>query len=644
MCTDPNERKALFMLALLLGGERAFAFRAIRPVAPHGHGPPRPSRRRCEEGGRWAGGARSRGRTAPSMSMAGRDPRRDRAPASELELRREFEEIDSSGTGAISKADVGKRLSFVPASMIDTFFSMADTNGDGSIDFEEYKAVKREMSVSPRVRLFEILNLPTVEIANALAIVLCSFLVAVSTIQSLPEIPIPPYDFVKDLLRDGLHLMLTRDGTGVEAIVLINATLSWFNYVFAIDFFVRWWCADEFRPRYLLEPLSVLDIVVVLIPLSVQRAFPFLTVYNSPGLQNLLLLRILRLRRVMSDVGTFSRFEMALGLREGDVRPYQLQLARVLLSVFTLLSVSSGLIYATEHGVNPAIPDYFAALYFGLTTLTTVGFGDIVPVTAGGRLVVGCSILLGVAVIPAQAASLVDAILAYQTEENAKRSAAEAEASRGAHASADAAKDDSSLGQRRPTQGVGSVGMQLVGLDDVTAKAPDSQIIENRGNNMSGLDQSQVKQTLRFSYDDLKKVPKVLSDVKGEPSHRSIRSIRCMFVHSTPPLHSPRSPTRPEEIRARCPEIIDDGSRTFAAAMTSFEADHIEAQVHCHFRIPPGGGECMLNKEQVLLAIVCAMEKNGVAFAVPVGSSSRRGETDTMHSRETPDGRCLPRD
>jgi len=119
---------------------------------------------------------------------------------------------------------------------------------------------------------------------------------------------------------------------------------------------------------------------------------------------------------------------MALGLPPESVRPFQLQLARVLLSLFTLLSVSSGLIYTTEHGVNPDIPDYFSALYFGLTTLTTVGFGDIAPVTPQGRLVVCASILAGVAVIPAQAASLLDAILEYQNEGKLKQSSlAEAE-------------------------------------------------------------------------------------------------------------------------------------------------------------------------------------------------------------------------
>ena len=102
----------------------------------------------------------------------------------------------------------------------------------------------------------------------------------------------------------------------------------------------------------------------------------------NSALLNLRLLRILKFQRILTDKDTYMKFELALGMRESDVRPYQLQLARVAVSIFTLVSVSTGLIYAAEHEVNPDIPDYFTALYFGLTTLTTVGFGDISPVTS----------------------------------------------------------------------------------------------------------------------------------------------------------------------------------------------------------------------------------------------------------------------
>jgi len=338
-----------------------------------------------------------------------------------MDMRREFDEIDINKNGAIDKTDISKRLAYLPMSIVDKLFAMVDTNNDGTIDFEEYQLIRTKMGVTtPRTLLFDFLNLPIVELLNALAVVLCSFLVAVSTLRSLPSVPIPSNGngdgIIPMILRDILNVPLSIDGTSVNATSLINAILELFNIIFAMDFFLRWYAFDKFKPQYLLKPLVVLDVVVVLIPLTLQRFFPFVTVLNSPGLQNLLLLRILRLRRVLKDITTFSRFEMALGLPPQDVRPFQLQLARVLLTFITLLSVSSGLIYTTEHGVNPAIPDYFAALYFSLTTLTTVGFGDITPISSGGRLVVCVCILAGVAVIPTQAASLLDAILEYQNE------------------------------------------------------------------------------------------------------------------------------------------------------------------------------------------------------------------------------------
>ena len=58
---------------------------------------------------------------------------------------------------------------------------------------------------------------------------------------------------------------------------------------------------------------------------------------------------------------------------------------------------------------------------FGLTTLTTVGLGDITPVTPQGRLVVCGSILLGVAIIPAQAAKLIDIFVEAQKDQQERR-------------------------------------------------------------------------------------------------------------------------------------------------------------------------------------------------------------------------------
>ena len=238
----------------------------------------------------------------------------------------------------------------------------------------------------------EFFEIPVIEISLILLVLLSSLLVAINTIPWL----------------------------SMDYINMNNAAQEIITILFAVEFVLRWYAADM-KPSYFLKPLTLIDIVVVIIPLALKLSNAMPELSHQSGLINLLLLRILRLQRVIVDTETFSKYLIALGFKATEIRPYQLQLARVVLSIFTLLSVSTGLIYSAEHEVNPAIPDYFTALYFGLTTLTTVGFGDITPVTFQGRLIVCGSILLGVAVIPAQAAALVEALLDLQNERLLKK-------------------------------------------------------------------------------------------------------------------------------------------------------------------------------------------------------------------------------
>lgn len=246
-------------------------------------------------------------------------------------------------------------------------------------------------------QLKSFLRKPLVELFFCGLVLLSSFLVALSTLENDGSV-IPDYIF--GLLDDSENIIVA---------------------MFTVEFFARWYAFGQFTGRYLTKPLSIIDIFVVVLPFMLKMA-PGVAMMlpqvlsSENGLITLTLLRVLRIQRILNDLDTFSEIEVALGLGRSDVRPYQLAVARVILSIFTLLTVASGMIYSAEHRVNPDIPDYFTALYFGLTTLTTVGFGDITPVTIQGKIVVCGSILFGVTVIPAQAAALVDALLDYQKE------------------------------------------------------------------------------------------------------------------------------------------------------------------------------------------------------------------------------------
>ena len=65
--------------------------------------------------------------------------------------------------------------------------------------------------------------------------------------------------------------------------------------------------------------------------------------------------------------------------------------------------------YEVELG-NPALSTYADAVYFSVTTLTTVGFGDVVPITPTGKAFVALEMLAAVTVIPSGLASVADAV------------------------------------------------------------------------------------------------------------------------------------------------------------------------------------------------------------------------------------------
>lgn len=293
-------------------------------------------------------------------------------------------------------------------------FVVTEHNVDDESDEEVVveRDQQRKNQKNPRMQMYAYLSQPVVEVRIIGLVLLSCFLQAFNTLENIP-----------DEVHQGIDVVDT-----------------FFVYVFAIEFFLRWWSAGRFQLRYLAKPLVAIDSVVVILPLILSGLLPiwdfgvmagFIPGVSLPGwlvsssassaLLNLRLLRILKFQRVLTDQNTYTNFELALGMKQTDVKPYQLQLARVVISIFTLVSVSTGLIYTAEHDSNPLFTDYFTALYFGLTTLTTVGFGDITPITFQGRLVVMASILAGVIIIPAQAASLAEAYLDFQREREGKR-------------------------------------------------------------------------------------------------------------------------------------------------------------------------------------------------------------------------------
>jgi voltage-gated potassium channel len=163
--------------------------------------------------------------------------------------------------------------------------------------------------------------------------------------------------------------------------------------VFSIEYVLRVWSAVDIpmlsrmtpwraRLRFALRPIMLIDLFAVL-PFYLQWLIPI----------DLRVLRVLRLFRLLKLV----RYSPALQTLGRVLAQEYRALLGALLVMLVLLLFASTLIYFLEREAQPeqfgSIP---AAAWWAIATLTTVGYGDVVPVTPLGKVLGGVVMLLGV--------------------------------------------------------------------------------------------------------------------------------------------------------------------------------------------------------------------------------------------------------
>lgn len=168
--------------------------------------------------------------------------------------------------------------------------------------------------------------------------------------------------------------------------------------VFSVEYLLRLYGAKH-RLAEFANPYTMVDLLSVL-PTVLIVLFPVPAVLLQAGF-----LRVLRAIRVLR----FYRFTQDEEFFFGTVSGGALRAMKLLLTVLVVLFLSAGFFYSFEHRVNPGVENFGDAFYYVVVTLSTVGFGDITPVTETGRWVTVASILGAIILIPWQAGKIVRA-------------------------------------------------------------------------------------------------------------------------------------------------------------------------------------------------------------------------------------------
>jgi voltage-gated potassium channel len=193
--------------------------------------------------------------------------------------------------------------------------------------------------------------------------------------------------------------------------------LEWgFTLLFTIEYALRLYSTDSIR-RYAFSFYGIVDLVSIL---------PTYLALIYAGASYLIVIRILRVLRIFRILKLIQYLGEATILMNALVNSRR-KIFVFLFCVMTLNVIYGSLMYLIE-GPDNGFTSIPASMYWAIVTLTTVGYGDIAPVTALGRFIAGLTMITGYAIIAVPTGIIGSELInEYQSRQNAATNARDCE-------------------------------------------------------------------------------------------------------------------------------------------------------------------------------------------------------------------------
>ncbi len=168
-------------------------------------------------------------------------------------------------------------------------------------------------------------------------------------------------------------------------------------FVFSVEYSLRIWIADlkfpelgkiRSRLKYIFSFLGLVDLLAILpyyIPMLIKMDLRFVRV-----------LRLLRLFRIFK----LAHYSTSIRLVGRVIKDKRQELFITLFGTFIIILITSSLMFTIEHEVQPdKFPNILATFWWAIATLTTIGYGDVYPVTGLGQTLAAITAILGIGLV-----------------------------------------------------------------------------------------------------------------------------------------------------------------------------------------------------------------------------------------------------
>ncbi len=172
-----------------------------------------------------------------------------------------------------------------------------------------------------------------------------------------------------------------------EIISVVVFTLEYVGRIWTCTLIERYHHPIKGRIQFILSPIGLIDLLAIL-----PFYLPFIMSIDGRILR---LLRLFRLVRIFK----MGRYSTAFKMIANVLNRRKEELLVTLTIVLLVLVLASSLMYYVEHEVQPdAFSSIPATMWWGVATLTTVGYGDVYPITSIGRVLGAFIAIMGVGI------------------------------------------------------------------------------------------------------------------------------------------------------------------------------------------------------------------------------------------------------